>query len=399
MEMDVNAGAGVDVRFYVACQPPNGNTDTDRRTQPKYVRVTVEAPPHLSAALRSGGWVLRPGGAALVPPPPPATVCTAAGCGVPLPFPALWRTADLGRLVDRVRRRIQSLRFKGAVAAADGGDDLVELCWLNGVLFRLGCAVLRHGDSPLARDCFAPERPSVRRDVAIMPEVARRLERQRDALHVASALGGATTGADAGSAPLRPRGGAPQLRGSTVTTKYHAMAEALLRELAWLGESFAVPGADGNVVGWDVRVPRFKSGLFYHKPRNALGAAVAFVAAVEQTKRQSFDAARCVWRAAYAIQDFHRAMVACHAQVRRHADRVLQTPTGAETTTAAPPPWIEALCMLRQTESMCFLHAVAIDTMFLLLRMDLIHPRERATFRQSIFRSLLCISQRIHMVY
>lgn len=368
----------------------------------RMVRALI--PDHLLPP-RDGWVVLRPCGARLIPAAAAAVEdggAVATGCGVPVPFPAHWRQSDLVRMVERLRGRLHTLHRRTVKAAdAPSASTAAEMGWMHGVLFRLGCALLRHGDAPLARDCHHPDRPSARRP-AVMPEVARRLERQRDAVCVQLArapppIPAGSGGAGAGYA-WTP-GAVAILRASTVTAKFHALAQEVLREVAALGEAAA------STAGFDVLIgrvepssgsePRFQRPVFPSAPiRGGCAERIdAFVRSAEHTLRRHFEAMMAVWDGANALRDFHRATAACLVQVNRHAARVLADP-GALANGAV----IDALRMTYQGECVAALHGVVLGLVPLLLHLDACREDERLAFRRFVSRTLLCVSHRLGLM-
>ncbi len=138
-------------------------------------------------------WELIPGGPNLVSIP--VTEPLVQGCGVPIPFPTHWMCSDLLRLVDRLRGRLRTLlsrllgrrrRHRPSNDDDENEDfvtDAIEAGWLRGLLFRIGCALRCYGAEPFALDGLDPDGPSARQRF-LHPEVAHRLERQRDEMRM-----------------------------------------------------------------------------------------------------------------------------------------------------------------------------------------------------------------------
>lgn len=220
-----------------------------------------------------------------------------------------------------------------------------------------------------------------------MPEVARRLERQRDetCLHLALGPSKAT------SESLVYTGGPLRLRAETVGARYRALSQNVLRELAQVGEAAMAPGFDvyvghermGSIL---VESPPFQPGIFV-KPGGHWRRfdREEFIHRAEQTKHRDFEAMMSVWRVAQCIQDFHRSVIVCREHVQRHSKSV------SEVTDC----W-DAARMVLQTECMCFLRAVVMDMTSVMLCMEaVVDLDERRAFRRSFTRSLWCASQRM----
>lgn len=281
--------------------------------------------------------------------------------------------------------------------------DAVEGGWLRGILFRIGCAMRGYGADLIARDCLEPDQLSVRQRL-VHPEVSRRLERQRDAMRVqlAGSPMAVESTKNAAAMPI------PRLRRETVSTRYRAMAQDILRELARLGDAAATPGFDvliGREPGAAVTsAPPLRSGLFaLRKPPRAYcygtttgnAALRALLSHAEQTKRRAFDAAMSLCSVAVSIRNFHRALLTCREQVRRHYVLVTHGKGGG----FGAEQWLDIARMVVQTECIHYLHEFVIGVVPLLLCSGVTHPDQRLAFRRSIAHSLWCISEQMQVFH
>lgn len=323
--------------------------------------------------------------------------------GVPQPFPVQWTLCDLSRCVERCRARLVRLhRRRSGAADTDADDAEEEIRWLRWILFRIGCALRRHGDEPLALDCFDPGSESRRRP-ALMPEVVRRLARQGDALCVQVARGGwAGTESRGDTAAVVVR-----LRGSTVAARYRTLAQRALTAVADLGEATTGAGFDACIgrleprsvlaSGGRVRMVLMSAAKKNNEGTDGLPSFLADLAdRAEFELRRRFAAAETVWGAALAMRDLHCALTLCIRQVDVHAART----TGVSGSGPSAEEWIECARIRYQSETMICLAAILRDSVRVLLESgDECRgtERERRNFRRSVTRSLLCLHQRLEV--
>ncbi len=238
-------------------------------------------------------------------------------------------------------------------------------------------------------------------------------------------------------------GAVVRLRRETVSTRYQTMARDLIREVARLGDVTASSGFD-VLTGRDAVIdatttttpleasrtvtrmrarmrrlrmadttnnrptppPPLQTGLFaVRRPARAskygtvTGNAElrAMWTQAEQTKYRAFDAAVSLCSVAVSIRQFHRALLLCQEQVRRHCAAVMRD--GRQRPTVDAETWIDMVRMVLQTECLQYLHEFVVGVVPLLLCTDVTNADQRSAFRRSVAHSLWCISEQMQVFH